>query len=93
MAASAEGLADGSQVCFIRLGGNAVLGGEQTIMVGGESYIDVQAGSDAAHGSMLPLIIEDVDLDITPNETLDISIEMMGVDVGTATAVVTAVFK
>lgn len=90
---ASDAAADGEVSYILRLGGDAIKGGEQSIIIAAESYIDVQSGSDAAHAAMTPLIIEDVDLEVTPNETLDISVEMAGVDVGTATAVVTAVFN
>ena len=84
--------ADGEVSYILRLAGDAIKGGEQSIIIGGESYVDVQSGADPAHGSMVPMILDNLDLEITPNETLDISVEMGGVDVGTATAVVTAIF-
>lgn len=92
VAVGSDAAADGEVNYLVRIGGDAIKGGEQTFIVGGESYIDVQSGSDSAHGAMVPLILEDVDLDVTPNETLDISAEMIGVDVGSATIVVSAQF-
>jgi len=91
-AVASDAAADGEVSYLLRLGGDAIKGGEQTIFIAAESYIDVQSGSDAAHGSMAPIILDNLDLEITPNETLDIAIEMCGVDVGSATAVVTSVF-
>lgn len=91
-AVSHDGQADG-EVCFIlRLGGDAIKGGEQTIILGAGSRIAVQTGSDAAPAIMAPMVFDNLDLEINPNETLDISVEMSGVDVGTAGAVVTAIF-
>lgn len=91
-AVAADCAADGEVSYILRLGGDAILGGEQTFVLGANSFIDVQTGSDAAHTSMTPMMIDNLDLDVAPNETLDISVEMAGVDVGTATAVVSAVF-
>lgn len=91
-AVASDAAADGEVNYILRLSGDAIKGGEQTFILGGESYIDVQSGSDSAHGSMVPMILDNLDLEITPNETLDISVEMAGVDVGSAVAVVTAVF-
>lgn len=93
VAVGSDAAADGEVSYILRLGGDAIKGGEQTIVIGGESFIDVQAGSDTTPGAMVPMILDNLDLDITPNETLDISVEMAGVDVGTATAVVTAIFE
>lgn len=89
---ASDAAADGEVAYILRLGGDAIKGGEQTIVLGAESFIDVQAGSDTAHAHMAPMIIDNLDLEITPNETLDISVEMVGVDVGSATAVVSAQF-
>lgn len=87
-----DGQADGEVTFFVRLGGDAIRGGEQVIALGAGSRIAVQTGSDAAPNVMEPMILDNLDLDINPNETLDISAEMAGVDVGTAGLVVTAVF-
>ena len=93
VAVASDCAADGEVSYILRLGGDAIKGGEQSIIIGGESFIDVQAGSDAAHAHMTPMVLDNLDLEITPNETLDISVEMAGVDVGTATAVATAIFE
>ena len=91
-AISSDAAADGEVNYLLRLSGDAIKGGEQTIILGADAWIDVVSGADDSVGTMVPQILDDLDLDITPNETLDISIEMAGVDVGTATGVVTAVF-
>ncbi len=87
-----DGQADGEVSFILRLGGDAIRGGEQVITLGAGSRIAVQSGSDAAPAIMPPMVIDNLDLDINPNETLDISAEMTGVDVGTAGVIVTAVF-
>lgn len=92
-AIGADCAADGEVSYLLRLSGDAIRGGEQTIFIAAESFIDVQSGADPAVGHMPPVILDMLDIDIAPNETLDIDIEMCGVDVGTATAVVTAVFQ
>lgn len=92
VAVASDAAADGEVTYILRLGGDAIKGGEQTLVVAAESYIDVQSGSDAQHVVMAPIVLEELDLEITPGETLDISMEMAGVDVGSATAVVTAIF-
>ena len=86
-----DGQADGEVNFIVRLGGDAIKGGEQTLVVGGGSRIAVQSGSDAAPNVMPPTVFDNLDIEINPNETLDISAEMPGVDVGTAGIVVTAV--
>jgi hypothetical protein len=92
VAVASDGAADGEVSYLLRVGGDAVKGGEQTFIVGGESYIDVQSGSDSQHVIQKPLILEDLNIEIAPGETLDISAEMVGVDVGSATIVASAQF-
>lgn len=92
-AISSDAAADGEVSYLLRLGGDAIKGGEQVIVLGSESFIDVQSGADDGHRQMVPQVLDDLDLDVIPNETLDISLEMAGVDVGTATGVVTAMFE
>lgn len=87
-----DAAADGEVSFILRIGGDAIKGGEQTIILGAAAFKDVQSGSDAGHGHMTPVVLENLDLEVTPNETLDLSIEMAGVDVGSATAVVSAQF-
>lgn len=87
-----DGQADGEVNFILRLGGDAIKGGEQTIVLGAGSRIAVQAGSDAAPNVMPAMVLDNLDLEVTPGETLDISAEMAGVDVGTAGLVVTAIF-
>lgn len=90
---AADAAADGEVTFHVVLGGDAVKGGEQIITLAGTSFIDVQSGSDAGRVGMNAQILENLDIEVNPNETLDISVEMAGVDVGTATVVATAVFN
>ena len=92
IAAAADGLAAGESVNFIRLGGNAVLGGEQSIIFGGEDSQTVQAGSDAAPSLGSLFILEAADIDVRPSDTISISGESAGVDVGDMTFSVTLVY-
>jgi len=91
-AVASDCAADGEVNYILRLGGDAIKGGEQSIIIGAESWIDVAAGGDGVNNDMPVQMLDNLDLEITPNETLDISVEMAGVDVGTATAVITAIF-
>lgn len=92
VSAAAEGLADGSGVFFLRLDGNAVERGEQTIMISAGGRIAPQAGSDAAP-SIAPLfILEDAEIQVSPSDTVSIAAEMAGSDLGTGHVVVTLVF-
>lgn len=90
---SHDGQADGEATFYVRLGGDAIRGGEQVIVLASGSRVAVQTGSDAAPAIMEVQIMDNLDLEINPNETLDISAEMAGVDVGTAGLIVTAVFQ
>lgn len=92
VAAAAEGLANGKQSWFIRLGGNAVQGGEQVISVGTSGTIAVQAGSDAAPQVVRPFVLEDVQIPVNAGDTISIWAEGAGDDTGTGRAVVTCVF-
>lgn len=91
-AASAEGLADGSAVHFIRISGSAVKNGEQTLIVSAGGRIAVQTGSDAAPAFMAANVYENVNIAINGGDTIDIAAEMAGTDIGTARAIVTLVF-
>lgn len=90
--ATAEGLADGSASFFIRLGGAGVLKGEQTFTIGAGGRIAVQSGSDAAPQIGQLFILENVDVDVSPSDTINISAEMAGTDLGTTHVVITVIF-
>lgn len=92
VAAAAEGLANGSAVFFLRLDGNAVTRGEQTIMVSAAGTIAVQAGSDASPQIADPLVLDNADIQVTPSDTITVAAEMAGSDIGTGRVVVTLVF-
>jgi hypothetical protein len=92
VAASTEGLADGAQSYFVRIGGNAVRNGEQVIAISAVGRIAPQSGSDSAPQLMAPFVLENVDIEIGPSDTVTISVEGAGTDTGTGHAVVTLVF-
>lgn len=92
-AASHDGAADdGSALFFLRIGGNAVLNGEQQIVFAGAGNQSVQAGSDAAPNVMAPYEVEDADIDVRPGDTIDLSAEFAGVDIGDTHVIATLVF-
>lgn len=92
-AASHDGAADdGQAIFFVRLGGNAVLGGEQSIMFGGAGNQTVQSGSDAAPNVMQLFVLNDTDIDVRPSDTISIAAEFAGVDIGDTAIVVTIVY-
>mgnify|MGYP001567435846 CR=1 FL=1 len=91
-AVAAEGLADGSAVFFVRLGGNAVLKGEQVIMLGAAGRIAVQTGSDAAPQIGQLFELNDADIDVSASDTITVSAEIAGSDLGTGRIVITLVY-
>ena len=92
-AASHDGAADdGQAIFFLRLGGNAVLNGEQVVMFGGAGNQTVQSGSDAAPNVMMPFILDDVDIDVRPSDTISIAAEFAGVDIGDTAVIVSLVY-
>jgi hypothetical protein len=91
-AASSEGLADGKQTWFLRLGGNAVLNGEQVIVMGASGRIAPQSGSDSAPQIEEVQILEDVSIEVRASDTISVSVEGAGEDTGTGHAVVTLVY-
>ena len=92
VAASAEGLANGKQTWFLRLGGNAVLGGEQLIPISASGTIAVQSGSDAAPQCMTAVVYENLEINVSGGDTISFFAEGAGDDTGTGHVVVTAVF-
>ena len=92
IAATSEGLADGAQTVFLRLGGNAVLGGEQVLVVSGLGRIAPQTGSDSAPQLMRSLVIEDADIEVRSSDTISVSAEGAGTDTGTIHIGVTLVY-
>lgn len=92
VAAAAEGLAAGSAVFILRLGGNAVLKGEQTIIISASGTILPQAGSDAAPQIGQLFILNDADIDVQSSDTITVAAEMAGNDIGTGRCVATLVY-
>lgn len=92
VAASSEGLADGSQLFFVRLGGNAVLNGEQTIVISAAGRIAPQSGSDSAPQLCPPIVLKDLDIPVRASDTIVVTVEGAGTDTGTGHAVVTLIF-
>src|SRR3990167_7870426 len=91
-AVASDCAADGEANYILRLGGDAMKGGAAGVIVGAESFVDVATAGDGINNDMVVQILNNLDLEVVGNETLDISAEMAGVDVGSATMVVTAIF-
>lgn len=92
VAGTSEGLADGAQSLIVRLGGNAVLGGEQVITVSAMGRIAPQSGSDSAPQLMTAWVLEDADIEVRASDTISISAEGPGTDTGTIHIGVTVVY-
>ena len=90
---SSDFAADGEATVILRLSGDAIKGGEQTFILGSNSWVDVATAGDGINLHMPPQILDNLDLEIVPLETLDISAEFAGVDVGTIGVMVTAIFQ
>lgn len=93
VAVASDGLAAGAQNFFLRLGGNAILGGEQVISIGATGTIAVQAGSDAAPQVVPSTVLNDLFISVSPSDTLSVAVEGAGDDTGTPHAVVTLVYE
>lgn len=91
-ACAAEGLADGKQTFYVRLGGNAVQGGEQLLPVSASGRIGVQAGSDAAPSLSRAVVLDNLEIPVSGSDTLSVWGEGAGDDTGTPHMVVTLVF-
>lgn len=92
VAATTEGLANGAQSYILRLGGNAIKGGEQTITLSAVGRIAPQAGSDSAPQLMVSNVLENVDIEVGQSDTLTVAVEGCGTDTGTGHAVVTLIY-
>lgn len=93
VAASSEGLADGKQVWYVRLGGNAVKGGEQIIPISASGRIAPQAGSDAAPQCITPIVFDNLDIEVSASDNISIWGEGAGDDTGTGHMVITVCFS
>lgn len=91
--AAADNAAAGEAVFFVRIGGNAVLNGEQQIMIGAAGGQTPQAGSDQNPSYSVPFRLDDADIMVNASDTIDISAEMAGVDVGDASVAVTVTYS
>jgi hypothetical protein len=89
---ASDGLADGKANLFLRLGGNAVLGGEQLIPISSVGRIAVQSGSDSAPQVCRPVVLENLDIDVSPSDTISAWAEQAGDDNGTVYVAATLVF-
>lgn len=93
VAAACDQLAEGAANILIRLGGNAIRRGEQTIIAAGLAANTVVSGSDLPPVYNPLFMLLDADIEVDPSEVIDISTEVLGDDLGDATVVVTLIFE
>jgi len=77
---------------LLRIGGDAVKNGEQTIIVGAEGFTAAQSGADTPGINRPPLVLEDVDIEVDPSESIVLDAEMLDDDIGDVEAVATLIF-
>ncbi len=93
VAAAADQLAEGAGNILVRLGGNAIRGGEQTIICAGLAGNTVVSGSDLPPVYNPLFMLMDADIEVDGSEVIDISAELVGDDLGDSTVVVTLIFE
>jgi len=90
--AAVDFAAFGAACHVITLGGAAILGGQQSLPVGSSGGTDVQSGSDAAGSPKYITKLENLNISVSPGETINISAEMVGADMGDAHFQVTLLY-
>ena len=86
-------MAEGAANILVRLGGNAIRGGEQTIICAGLAANTVVAGSDLPPVYNPLFMLKDADIEVDGAEVIDINAEVVGDDLGDATVVITLIFE
>ena len=92
VAAAADQAAEGAANILVRLGDNAIRGGEQTIICAGLAANTVVAGSDLPPVYNPLFMLKDADIEVDGSEVIDINAELVGDDLGDATVVITLIF-
>lgn len=91
-AIAGDGGAAGFASILLRLGGNAVQNGEQTIFLGSIGIVAIQTGADAA-AIRAPLFrLLNVDIEVNPSDNITLSAEMVGTDVGDSHLALTLIY-
>ena len=93
VAAATDQLAEGAANILVRLGGNAIRGGEQTIICAGLAGNTVVAGSDLPPVYNPMFMLENADIEVDGSEVIDINAELVGDDLGDSTVVITLIFE
>jgi len=92
VAVAQDGAAAGSAVFVLRLSGSGVLKGEQSLIVGAAGAIAVQSGGDGVAPGVSSYVLENADIGVSASDTITVSAEMAGSDLGTSRVGVTLVF-
>lgn len=77
---------------LLRIGGDAVKNGEQTIIVACEAFTNSEAGASDPGVHVPVFILEDAEIDVDPSESIVVDVEMLDDDLGDVDAVVTLIF-
>lgn len=93
VAAATDQAAEGAANILVRLGGNAIRGGEQTIICAGLAANTVVAGSDLPPVFNPLFMLVDADIEVDGSEVIDINAEVLGDDLGDVTVVITLIFS
>ena len=92
VAAAADQLAEGAGNILVRLGGNAIRGGEQNIICAGLAGNTVVSGSDLPPVYNPLFMLKNADIEVDGSEVIDINAELVGDDLGDTTVVITLIF-
>jgi len=84
--------ANGAAVFLLRLGGVAVVGGEQVLVIGAAGGQAPQTGADPTGIGPYVTVLEDLDIEVK-SDVINVSAEMAGDDLGECTGYVTLVFE
>lgn len=93
VASAADQAAEGAAAILVRLGGNAIRGGEQTIICAGLAGNTVVAGSDLPPVYNPLFMLAEADIEVDGSEVIDINAEVVGDDLGEVTVVITLIFE
>ena len=92
VAAATDQLAEGAGNILLRLGGNAIRGGEQNIICAGLAGNTVVSGSDLPPVYNPLFMLKNADIEVDGSEVIDINAELVGDDLGDTTVVITLIF-
>lgn len=93
VAAGSDNVAEGAANILLRLGGNAIRRGEQSIICAGLAANTVVSGSDLPPVYNPMFMLMDADIEVDPSEIIDINAEVVGDDLGDVAIVITLIFE